>query len=154
MLTGTSIHKQGLSGEKCHNICRLSRSQNCHEKESNLLWSYHRIFLQSTTVNVTVYISDVNDNSPQFASPNGYQFSVVEGTAGLTVGTIKVNCTTRICVPFQNYHVTNSKFVPFRFILFCIAFGCAPRLLKKIAGKNNFCKEMKKMSGSLSSNEA
>lgn len=88
-----------------------------HEKESNYCYfNLSSLFLQSTTVNVTVYVSDVNDNSPQFTSPDGYQFSVLEGTAGLTVGTVKVNCATQICVPFQNYHATNSTYVPFRFI--------------------------------------
>ena len=42
-------------------------------------------------MNVTVFVSDVNDNSPQFTLPGGYQFSVVEGVAGLTVGAVKVN---------------------------------------------------------------
>ena len=42
-------------------------------------------------MNVTVFVSDVNDNSPQFTLPVGYQFSVMEGVAGLTVGVVKVN---------------------------------------------------------------
>ena len=41
-------------------------------------------------VNLTVYVSDVNDNSPQFISPDGYQFSVEEGTAGLILGAVEV----------------------------------------------------------------
>ena len=41
-------------------------------------------------VNLTVYVSDVNDNSPQFNSPDGYQFSVEEGTAGLILGAVEV----------------------------------------------------------------
>ena len=42
-------------------------------------------------MNVTVFVSDVNDNSPQFTLPVGYQFSVVEGVAGLAAGVVKVN---------------------------------------------------------------
>ena len=42
-------------------------------------------------MNVTVFVSDVNDNSPQFTLPGGYQFSVVEGVAGLILGVVKVN---------------------------------------------------------------
>ncbi|XP_020621470.1 cadherin EGF LAG seven-pass G-type receptor 2-like [Orbicella faveolata] len=46
---------------------------------------------RSTTVNLTVFVSDVNDNSPQFTLPGGYQFSVAEGVVGLTVGAVKAN---------------------------------------------------------------
>ena len=42
-------------------------------------------------MNLTVFVSDVNDNSPQFTLLGGYQFSVVEGVDGLTVGAVKVN---------------------------------------------------------------
>ena len=42
-------------------------------------------------MNVTVFVSDINDNSPQFTLPGGYQFSIVEGVAGLTVGAVMVN---------------------------------------------------------------
>lgn len=42
-------------------------------------------------MNLTVFVSDVNDNSPQFTLPGGYQFSVAEGVVGLTVGAVKVN---------------------------------------------------------------
>ena len=42
-------------------------------------------------MNITVFVGDVNDNSPQFSLPAGYQFSAVEGVAGLTVGVVKVN---------------------------------------------------------------
>lgn len=58
---------------------------------------FDRLFYQSSTVNITVYVSDVNDNSPQFTSPTGYQFSVKEGTAGLTVGIVKVNHSIPTC---------------------------------------------------------
>lgn len=56
---------------------------------------HHPITSQSATVNVTVFVSDVNDNSPQFTLPGGYQFSVVEEVAGLTVGAVKVNQQSR-----------------------------------------------------------
>ncbi|XP_022809062.1 protocadherin Fat 4-like isoform X2 [Stylophora pistillata] len=46
---------------------------------------------KSTAVNVTVLVGDVNDNSPQFTSLDGHQFSVIEETSGLTVGNIKAN---------------------------------------------------------------
>lgn len=38
-----------------------------------------------------ILVSDINDNSPQFTSTDGYQFAVVEATAGLLVGSVKVN---------------------------------------------------------------
>ena len=46
------------------------------------------------TVNITLHVSDVNDNSPQFTSPGGYQFSVVEGIAGLIAGVVTVGPST------------------------------------------------------------
>ncbi|RMX53126.1 hypothetical protein pdam_00015549 [Pocillopora damicornis] len=46
---------------------------------------------KSTTVNVTVLVGDVNDNSPQFTSVEGYHFSVMEEASGLIVGTVKAN---------------------------------------------------------------
>ncbi|XP_073231929.1 cadherin EGF LAG seven-pass G-type receptor 1-like [Porites lutea] len=46
---------------------------------------------KSTSVNVSILVSDFNDNSPQFTSTDGYQFTVVEATAGLLVGSVKAN---------------------------------------------------------------
>ena len=39
---------------------------------------------------MSILVSDINDNSPQFTSTDGYQFAVVEGAAGLLVGSVKV----------------------------------------------------------------
>lgn len=39
---------------------------------------------------MSILVSDFNDNSPQFTSTDGYQFTVVEATAGLLVGSVKV----------------------------------------------------------------
>ena len=39
---------------------------------------------------MSILVSDINDNSPQFTLTDGYQFAVVEATAGLLVGSVKV----------------------------------------------------------------
>ena len=36
-------------------------------------------------------ITDINDNTPVFTEPTGYNFAVNEGKAGLTVGVVTVN---------------------------------------------------------------
>jgi len=57
--------------------------------------SYHLVVTakdggnKSSVVNLTVYVTDVNDNSPQFTSPAGYQFSVKEGSAGSILGAVE-----------------------------------------------------------------
>ena len=37
-----------------------------------------------------MHITDVNDNTPTFTEPLGYNFAVNEGQAGLTVGVVTV----------------------------------------------------------------
>lgn len=39
---------------------------------------------------MSILVSDINDNSPQFTSTDGYRFAVVEAFAGLLVGSVKV----------------------------------------------------------------
>ena len=53
------------------------------------VWSV--TYPQASTESLLVYITDVNDNPPEFTEPEGYYFTVDEGKAGLTVGVVTVN---------------------------------------------------------------
>lgn len=76
---------------------------------------YHLLYFisqQSSTENLLVHITDINDNPPEFTEPEGYYFTVDEGRAGLNVGIVTVNKGYIALTVLKKYIIRESPIRP------------------------------------------